>query len=119
MQSTCPALRDPNSRGLGLLLRVAGIVLPFASWWVFLNREDAMTSVSPSLTRVIRLVAVPWSWPYSAYKIAPWTFGVAGLVAVVFVIVMLLRRDWRGACTALAVSLFFGWLTGMLIGQGD
>jgi hypothetical protein len=119
MRRTCPAMIDRNSRGAGLVLRVLGIVLPFAAWFLLLYRERSLTSAAPLAAKVLRVAAAPWGWPYSVFHVAPWTLGVSGLVAVLFVAAMLVRRDWRGAATVLAVSLFFGWLLSTLIGEGD
>lgn len=51
-----------------------------------------------------------WAWPFGAYRVLPFGFGLLGLLTLLFIIGMLVRRDWRGAAVILIWSLFWGWV---------
>ena len=95
---------DAHSRGWGLLLRLAGAVVPLAALFALLH---AGVSKTPFPLRAIALV---WAWPWGAYRLQPLGFGVMGLLTLLFVAGLLVRKDWRGATAVLIWSLFWGWV---------
>lgn len=95
---------DPNSRGWALLLRVTGVIVPIG---VFFVPALSQHTTAPSFLRGIGLL---WAWPWDAYQVAPLGFGLMGLLTLIFVAGMLLRRDWRGAIGILVWSLLWGWV---------
>jgi hypothetical protein len=95
---------DANSRGWGLLLRVAGAIVPIG---VFFLPAVARHTTAPSFFRGIGRL---WAWPWDAYVVAPLGFGLMGLLTLLFAAGILLRRDWRGAIGILIWSLLWGWV---------
>ncbi len=63
-----------------------------------------------SAPSVLRAIAFVWAWPWSAYEILPLGFGLMGIVTVLFVTGLMVRKDWRGAVAALVWSLLWGWV---------
>jgi uncharacterized membrane protein YoaK (UPF0700 family) len=114
---------DKNSRGLGLLLRLLGLAVPAALFFVlFLLAERGSRGIALLETvaaRVLRIPALLWSWPYGMYHEHPVSFGALGLASVVMAILVSLRHDRRGWVTILVFSFGFGWLVATIAGQAQ
>ena len=111
---------DKNSKGLGLLLRVAGAVVPLAAVFALYGRSRWSPPHLPvALAWLLRVISFLWAWPSSGYYRLPLAFGVMAVLTVVFVVVLFARRDRGGALTVLVWSLFWGWLFAMASGWTD
>ncbi len=98
---------DPNSRGWGLLLRLAGAIVPLAALFVLGVMKDTLPATG--LLSVVKGIGVPWGWPYHAYRAAPLGFGGAGLLTALFTAALLFRKDWRGAVSIVIWSVVWAW----------
>jgi hypothetical protein len=116
-----PNCTDPNSRGWGLAIRVAGALLPLVVLFALVIhvRPRSPAPSSTLLLDVLRLLAFVWAIPYGGYRIAPWGFAIAGLLTIAFVGILFWRRDWRGGVAVLIWFWFFSWLISMFVGSGD
>jgi hypothetical protein len=112
---------DSNSRGLGLLLRVAGILLSLGSFFAlfFAYRSEGLLAGSSILGSIARVVAYLWAWPYAMYQSQPAAFGAMAVVGIGFFVALLIRADRRGAIGVLVWTLFWGWLLAAMIGQSQ
>ncbi len=109
---------DANTRGWGLLLRVAGVIIPIVATCMMvaggLQGGPRGPGLSAPLASFLKAAGILWGWPGNAYRLSPLGFGLMGLLAAAFVVALLLRRDRSGAVTVLVLSLFFGWFIAYL-----
>jgi hypothetical protein len=112
---------DLNTRGIGLVLRFSAVALPTALFFVlFLLTERASAGVSGSAaSRVFRVPAFVWAWPYGMFREHPYSFGALGLAAICTSGLLALRRDSRGWITASSYSFAFGWIVATIVGQAQ
>lgn len=112
---------DPNSRGLGLALRVVGALVPMAVLFTvaLLNIEQRMALKAPVATDFLRVAGYLWGVPFGGYRVAPWTFGLTAVATLACTALLLVRRDRRGAVAAFFWCLFFAWLVSLFVGSGD
>jgi hypothetical protein len=105
-----------NTRGLGVALRFAGVVLPLVAFFAvfFTIGVPISRGVLPSAFRV---AAFFWAWPYAMYQQQPFSFGSMAIVGIVATAILALRRDCGGAITVLVWCFFWGWLLAAIIGQ--
>jgi hypothetical protein len=89
---------------------------------VFEKIEHQLAGVPIShdvLSRVFRVLAFLWAWPYSIYEQQPLSFGALALAGVLIAGILVWRRDWKGAVTVLGWCFFWGWLIAAIIGGGQ
>lgn len=112
---------DKDTRGIGVLLRFAGVTIPVALFFLlFFTVEKGTVGDGRSdglVFSVLRVIAFPWSWPYGLYHHNPISFGAVALSAIIVTVVLILRHDRRGWITTLLFSLVFGWLMATIVGQ--
>jgi hypothetical protein len=106
-----------GTRGLGLLLRVVGVVIPLGGFFAaFFHTKSWEAPLSAPL--VLQILSFLWAWPYKIYQSVPIAWLSLGLASVVLVLALLVvRRDWKGALTVLAWGLFWGWLLAAIVGD--
>lgn len=104
---------DLNSKGIGLLARVGGVILPLAAeFGVFMNVEPDAPLPRVWLV-VLRVFGFLWGWPFSGYLRLSLTYGAMGAVTLVFLAWLAVRRDPRGFFAVLGWTLFWGWFLAM------
>ena len=110
---------DANTRGFGLLLRVAGAIVPIAVAFSMviggLQGGARGPKLPAPLASFLKAAGIVWAWPGNAYRLGPLGFGLMGVLTVAFVVALLLRRDRSGAITVLIWSLFLGWFLSYLV----
>ena len=110
-----------NTRGLGVVLRFASAIVPPVTCFLMLllveERQYGESATPDLFHNVFRVIAFVWAWPYAMYDQQPLSFGLLALLAIVLSVVLLVRRDWRGAVTVFLWCLFWGWLLAAIIGQ--
>lgn len=119
MHETPEPIRDKNSGGVGLALRLAGALLPpvvlFGSGFLVPVR----TPPPEWLSGVFKVIALLWAWPYGMWNAWPLNFGVLALWGLVVSGIILIRRDRRGSITVLAFSFAWGWLIAAIAGTAQ
>jgi hypothetical protein len=112
---------DRDSRGWGLVLRVAGALVPLLGFWIshFEAYRDwwVQAAVPDWVSTVFSVMAFLWAWPYRGFHYEPVAFGSLALLCVLFAVAMWVRRDRLGAVTVVVWCLFWGWLLATIIGQ--
>ncbi len=113
-----PELEDRNSRGIGLLLRLLGVVLP-AGVVIGLSfgLRGVRVDIPPNVAAVFQVIAFLWAWPYHMYRESPVGFGAFALISVAVALVLLARHDRRGWVFTLLFSLMLGGFVATLAGQ--
>jgi xanthine/uracil permease len=67
----------------------------------------------------LRGVAFLWAWPSSGNQRYPVSFGLMAIIVLVFLVVLAVRKDWRGVTAIFLWSLFWGWLIAWASGVSD
>ena len=119
MHETPEPIRDKNSGGVGLVLRLAGCLLPP----VVAFGVSYMVRTSPPewLLAVFGVIAFLWAWPFGMWNVGPLYFAAMAVYGLLMSVIIFIRRDRRGAATVLAFSFVWGWLLSAIIwtGQGN
>ena len=119
MHETPEPIRDKNSGGVGLALRLAGCLLPPAV--PFGVGYLARTSPPEWLLSVFRVIAFLWAWPFGMWSVFPLYFAPLALFGLLMSVIVFIRGDRRGAATVLAFAFVWGWLLSAIFwtGQGS
>jgi hypothetical protein len=111
---------DKNSKGLGLLLRVAGAIVPFgAAWGLAVALHWSEPGLPAALAWPLRVIAFLWAWPSAGYYRLPLFFGAIAILTIGFMVILFRRHDRRGSLTVLVWSLFWAWFGAMVSGWTD
>lgn len=117
MQETPEPIRDENSGGVGLALRLAGCLLlpavPFGVGYLVGN------SAPEWLLSVFRVIAFLWAWPFGMWNAWPLFFAVLVLYGLLMSAIIFLRGDRGGAATVLAFTFAWGWILSAIIGTAQ
>jgi len=109
-----------TERGLGVIIRFGGCLVPFALGFsvAAATHENYGTPAAGLGAEVFRVIGFPWGWIYAAYQTLPFLFGVIGLFTLVFLGLLVWRRDWVGCTVVLLWSIFVSWLIAGVMFQG-
>ncbi len=108
---------DKNSGGIGLVLRLAGCLLPPAI--PFALRYFVRTSPPEWLSSGFRVIAFLWAWPFGMWNVWPVFFGVLVLSGLLMSVIVFIRGDRGGAATVLAFTFAWGWILSAIIGTAQ